>query len=104
MFGWVDASCAQAPVGGDGSAATTDTKNGVVGQQQQNGGYGRKMRAGVEARDFWLLAPGSLDHTEALSVSLACGSSLTRPEPDPILREDTRAAVQQPITSSYVVR
>ena len=48
-----------------------------------------------------------LDHTEPQSVSLACASSLTKPEPEPShlasqLREDTRAAPARPMISLHM--
>jgi hypothetical protein len=66
-------SCAQAPVGGAGAA--TDAADGG----DEVGRMGNTNELGEDGGLVWRL----LDHTEPLSVSLACGSSLTKPEPDP---------------------
>lgn len=70
------------------------------GGQQQHGGPRR-------ADEGWPLVWRLLDHTEPQSVSLACASSLTKPEPEPShlasqLREDTRAAPARPMISLHM--
>lgn len=70
------------------------------GGQQQHGGPRR-------ADEGWPLVWRLLDHTEPQSVSLACASSLTKPEPEPShlasqLREDTRAAPARPMNSLHM--